>query len=959
MMRIYLLLMALFIAVPVYSQNTVSGTVTNDGGEGLIGVNVVIKGTTTGASTDIDGNFSFTSNRDFPFEIEISYVGYETQTISVNSPNDKINVQLKEGSLLTDEVVVSASRKREKVQEAPASISVITARKLEASAQVADPVRNLISTPGVQIQQQSAARINIEMRGSASLFNTGVFPIMDYRSLSGPGIGTFQSDGSGISSLDLERIEVVRGPGSALYGPGVTSGVVHFITKTPIQYPGTSIEVMGGELSTFGTTIRHAGRNEKGTFGYKINAHYKRGDEFVLDGSEGTTDAEGVFTSQIDKFLQDTNGDGERDAGRIIQPGIVNDVVSVTAPFTTIYTQEDLDPDGDGNMMQDYWNNASANATLEFRPQDDLSIFVSGGYNTTSSVFYNSQGEGLTQFQEIWTQARLQKGGLFAQVFFVDNDGGTQDRPTFLYQTGNRTPVGRKQIEGQLQYNFSLPKLLNADVTAGVDYRSAISDTENLVYGRNEDDDDFTIIGGYLQSKFKLSDKLDLIGAARYDQFNFLDQGEFSPRLALVFKPDPRHTIRVSYNRSSAPPTALNVNIDFPVATPAPGFFDVWLIGAKNGQQFAENPMIDMSIPGVPDLPYGTPGLPLAIPYGAVTSLVLQGLQANLPAPTFDLLNSLLTNPANTPTGFSGELQGYNLFTQEALTPIDAPTPLISTTDTYEIGYKGFIADKLGISLDIYNNRARGFSQFTAISPTMRLVNQNIAEDLGSAVQSIIQPQIKAALVASGVDEATATAQAAGLGEAVNGAYNTGGAGFVGQVGALFPIIGAVETLNVPQDDLVHSAAGYRFFGEIDYIGYDLGLTYNFSQDFSAFFNFSGLSENVFTGADLGEAEDSPLRYTLNAPKSKYRLGLNYTPETGIRANVSFQHDDSFFVDYGQFSGDTDVKNLIDASIGYKFNNGFAVDASASNLTNNTYRAFPNLPEIGRRVLVKATYTFK
>ncbi len=948
MMRIYLLFMALLFSVSAFSQNSISGSVIDEGGEALVGVNIVIKGTTIGTVTDINGDFSLENAKAFPWEVEVSYVGYETQTTLVNSAGEKLMFKLVEGSLMTDEVVISASRKREKVQEAPASISVITARKLEASAQVADPVRNLISTPGVQIQQQSAARINIEMRGSASLFNTGVFPIMDYRSLSGPGIGTFQSDGSGISSLDMERIEVVRGPGSALYGPGVTSGVVHFITKTPIQHPGTSVEIMGGELSTFGTTVRHAARNEKGTFGYKINAQYKRGDEFVLDGSEGTTNAAGVFTSQLDKFQTS-----------IIQPGITNGVVDVTAPSTTLYTQEELDPDGDGNMMQDYWDNAAVNATLEFRPQDDLSIFVSGGYNTTSSVFYNSQGEGLTQFGEIWTQARVQKGGLFAQLFFVDNNGGTQERPTFLYQTGNRTPVGRKQLEGQLQYNFSLPKLLNADITTGVDYRSAISDTENLVYGRNEDDDDFTIIGGYLQSKFKLSDKLDLIGAARYDQFNFLDQGEFSPRLALVFKPNPRHTIRASYNRSSAPPTALNVNIDFPVATPVPGLFDIWLLGAKDGQQFGDNPMIDMSIPGVPDLPYGTPGLPLAIPYGAVTGAVLQGLEAALPATTYALVNSLLTNPANTPTGVSGQFEGYNIFTQQPLTPIDAPTPLISTTDTYEIGYKGFIADKLGVSLDIYNNKARGFSQFTAISPTIRLANQNIAEDLGSAVQAIIQPQIEAALIASGMSEAEAAANAQGLGDAVNGAYNTGGAGFVDQTGALYSIIGAVETMNVPQDGLVHSAAGYRFFGEIDYLGADLGLTYNFSQDFSAFFNYSWLSENVFTGADLGEPDDSPLRYTLNAPKNKYRLGLNYTPESGVRANVSFQHDDSFFVDYGQFSGDTDVKNLIDAAVGYKFDNGLAVDLSAANLFDNKYRAFPNLPQIGRRVLAKLTYHLK
>ena len=56
--------------------------------------------------------------------------------------------------------------------------------------------------------------------------------------------------------------------------------------------------------------------------------------------------------------------------------------------------------------------------------------------------------------------------------------GGTDKYPTFLYQTGNRTPVGRTQLEGQVQYNFGLKKLLNADITIGGDFRNATSDTK-------------------------------------------------------------------------------------------------------------------------------------------------------------------------------------------------------------------------------------------------------------------------------------------------------------------------------------------------------------------------------------------------------------------------------------------------------------------------------------------------
>ena len=284
MMRKLLLLFALLISVPAFSQTTISGTVTDsESNEPLIGVNIVIKGTTSGTITDIDGNYTLTNSQPLPWEVEVSYVGYDTQTLNVSSANSNLNIKLVEGLNIAGEVVVSASRKREKVQEAPASVAVLSARKLEVSANATDPTRNLVNTAGVQIQQQSANRINISMRGGAGLFGTSVFPIMDYRSLVGPGIGTFQSDNNGISNIDLQRIEVVRGPGSALYGPGVTQGVVHFITKNPIDFPGTAVEVVAGTLSTYGMNVRHAGRNENGKFGYKINAHYRRGDEFTLD----------------------------------------------------------------------------------------------------------------------------------------------------------------------------------------------------------------------------------------------------------------------------------------------------------------------------------------------------------------------------------------------------------------------------------------------------------------------------------------------------------------------------------------------------------------------------------------------------------------------------------------------------------------------------------------------------
>jgi len=244
--------------------------------------NVVIAGKAIGTTADFDGLFKLETSEVPPFQLRITSIGYSDATQDVTENNQTFNIVMNESSTVLDEIIVSASRRREKVQEAPASVSVLSARKLDATPNATDVTRSLINVPGVQVQQQSANRINISMRGGSGLFGTSVFPILDYRSLVGAGIGTFQSDQAGLNNLDIEKIEVVRGAGSALYGPGVTQGVVHFISKSPIDKPGTSIELIGGQLNTFGGSFRHA-HKVSDKFGFKILAQHRQGDEFTLD----------------------------------------------------------------------------------------------------------------------------------------------------------------------------------------------------------------------------------------------------------------------------------------------------------------------------------------------------------------------------------------------------------------------------------------------------------------------------------------------------------------------------------------------------------------------------------------------------------------------------------------------------------------------------------------------------
>ena len=115
----------------------------------------------------------------------------------------------------------------------------------------------------------------------------------------------------------------------------------------------------------------------------------------------------------------------------------------------------------------------------------------------------------------------LTRGNFFAQIAYTYNDGGAEDNPTFLYSTGNRVVSARGATEALLQYNFDIP-FLDTNFIVGLDYRNTTSDSEYTLYGNNENDSDYRIMGGYIQGTSSLSDKLKLTYALRRDKMNIL-----------------------------------------------------------------------------------------------------------------------------------------------------------------------------------------------------------------------------------------------------------------------------------------------------------------------------------------------------------------------------------------------------------------------------------------------------
>ena len=1003
LIKIAIFSLMLFVGNIAMAQSTISGKVIDaENQEAIPGANIIVVGSNFGAVADFDGNFILNTSSEFPLTIEVSYIGFGSQTIEVNSADQMISVELSFGQNL-NEVIISASRRKEKILDAPASVSLITSQDLENTANVNDPIRNLINIPGVQFQQQSANSINFEMRAGSGVFGTSVFPLLDYRFLQSPASGSLFAFQSGLSNLDIERVEIVRGAASALYGPGVESGVVHFFSKKAIDKPGTSIELIGGSLSTVSAALRHAYSNDKKTFGFKVNAQYKRGDEFGLDPVENKD------------FLAQING---ATANGIFQPIIKDNRIDPSAvPTTPILTRSEIDPDGDGNAYMSEYETLLANAHLEFRPNDNTDFVVSGGINSGNGLINQSQGPGYAAGNDYWGQARIRSGGFFGQVSYNANDGGSKKNPFYLYLTAQRIITKRSSLDTQLQYNFEAANFLDSSFTFGTDYRIIGSDSENTLFGKNDGNNDYNLFGVYGQGTSRLSEKLNLTYALRYDKLNFIDEGKIAPRIGLVFKPNSKNSFRITYNQAVFGPSTLQTYVDFPVQIQAPGILDVWLSGQTTAQNFDANAPIEIVGGGGATLPAGTTNWPLAVPYGAVAGLTLPPLFAGVAAsPSYAPLLPLIQNFFSTyvPGGASGTIEGYNVFNGSAMpAAVGTPAARYGTTTSWEVGYKGLLGDKFAVGLDVYTFARTGSTQFTAIGPTFRLNGaEGIPADLGAqvagdfasdpiisaaitqavtaGVNAQVQAGVEAQYTANGIPTtiwatgapagalfpgspavasvadataftaasiipvqiAAANQEVAGL---VGGAFTQAGVAYTGLINTA--AVGVTETQRVPQGDgITHISAGYRIFDQTrSHVGADLSLEYFATDRLSFWGNSSWLSQNEW---NPGEENDDGLPFPdfLNVPIFKFRVGMDYMVKDGFQFSLAFQHDDEFNSNQGFYSGVVQEKNLVDASIGYRLSNGVKLDLSSTNLFNQQYRAFPNMPVIGRRVNLRAVF---
>lgn len=340
-------LVVLAIAAPVFAQTDertggVRGLVKDSGGLTVPGATVSIlnpaSGAARSATTDEGGTFTFAGLVPGAYRVRAELGGF--------SPVERDAVQVTAGAVTEiaielpvlpygETVVVTGSRKEEMVRYSPAAISVLGSDDIQSR-----PAQNygdvLRSVPGVNVTQFSARDVQFTARGAASQASNKTLALVDGRAAYQPYYGMIIWDLLGVDFDEIKQVEVMRGPGSALWGTNALTGVVNIITRDPGEDLGTHVRVGGGTLNTGDVAVRHAGM--RGRVGYKFSASFFTQDawdrpEALPDGTplppydnQGTTRASA--SARFD-FKQDADTTWRADAGYATTGG---GIVTVVGP---------------------------------------------------------------------------------------------------------------------------------------------------------------------------------------------------------------------------------------------------------------------------------------------------------------------------------------------------------------------------------------------------------------------------------------------------------------------------------------------------------------------------------------------------------------------------------------------------------------------------------------------------
>lgn len=480
-------------------------------GEHLPFITIMLKGTTIGTTTDNSGHYFLKNLPEGKFTIEYKYLGYKTVTREVTlkkGVTQEVNVEMEEDRIALDGVVVSANRSETSRRLAPTLVNVIDSKVFTTTSSV-NLAQGLNFQPGVRVETncQNCGFQQVRINGLDGPYTQ---ILIDSRPIFSALSGVYGLEQ--IPANMIERVEVMRGGGSALFGSSAIAGTINIITKEPLRNSGElthTLSSIGGSSSFDNNTTLNASLvTESGKAGMYI------------------------FGQNRHRSGYDHDGDGYTEL-----PKLENQTVGFRSYLkTSTYSKLTFEY----HHMNEYRRGGNMLA----RPPHEADI--------AEQLEHSIDGGGL-KF-DLYSSDYKHRLSVFTSAQNTDRDSyyGTGQDPNAYGKTTDLT------FMAGTQYSYSFDKLLfmPSDLTAGLEYNYDHLNDEMVGYNRYTDQKVY-IESLFLQNEWKNKKWSFLIGA-RMDKHNMIDNVIFSPRANIRFNPTEDINIRASYSSGFRAPQAFD-----------------------------------------------------------------------------------------------------------------------------------------------------------------------------------------------------------------------------------------------------------------------------------------------------------------------------------------------------------------------------------------------------------------
>jgi outer membrane receptor for ferrienterochelin and colicins len=585
--------------VSAWAQATgrIEGRLTLENGSPVGGVVVTLGGTGLVAVSSSGGHFAFDAVPPGTYTVTFTLSEdqadvHEGVVVSPGQTTRIDNVLDWKISMAETVTVHGASRREERLVEAPAAVTVVTEREIEKAAATGQLPALVAAAPGVDFTQSGVFDFNFNTRGFNSSLNRRVLTLIDGRD---PAIGFLGAQEWAALSFpldELDSVELVRGPGSALYGANAFNGVLSMYSKEPRLSQGGKLRLTGGELGTARADLRYAGA---------------LGNEWYWRATAG--------------YMQ--SGDFTRSR---VCPSLVTLAACQNAipPFDNLFEYQGIPGERVPLAREDDNEIRYGALRVDKYLHGGQAFTVEGGTAEVQGPTFLT-GIGRVQVLDAsrpWARFNYNARHWNALAWYTGRD--TKDPQLSLRSGGElweNSYTAALELQGHLDLLQERLRLVGGVSRRHQDIDTANPEGRQTLMDRARENDMDAVFG---QAELALTDTVKLVAAARYDTSDLHDS-QFSPKGAVVWQVRPNQTVRLTYNEAFQAPNYSEWFLRADVAAPVnlagiQAALDATGFCSNNPTQFcplggpdvcgAGNTCLPLN-PGGVSLGFGTPAAPV------------------------------------------------------------------------------------------------------------------------------------------------------------------------------------------------------------------------------------------------------------------------------------------------------------------------------------------------------------